>query len=157
MARQTRSRLDTHPLDHSTAATGDDVPDAARGSDFEGLPAILDPDVVLRADSGSVPHGGLRVLRGADAVAGWPDSTRPVPNQDDDVSARISRNDRRNSLERVSLSVPTCEFNSIHRVHESAGDQCCLTPRTEGRQSRPRRRPGESWPTFDVMMGESCR
>jgi RNA polymerase sigma factor (sigma-70 family) len=39
---------------------------AARGGDFEALVAVLHPDVVLRADTG----GGLRVVRGAEAVAG---------------------------------------------------------------------------------------
>ncbi|MBE1461974.1 RNA polymerase sigma-70 factor (ECF subfamily) [Kibdelosporangium phytohabitans] len=38
---------------------------AARGGDLDGLPAILDPDAVLRVDSGSV-----QVIRGAAAVAG---------------------------------------------------------------------------------------
>ncbi|TDB90462.1 sigma-70 family RNA polymerase sigma factor [Actinomadura sp. KC216] len=42
---------------------------AARGGDFDALLSLLDPDVVLRADGG-VLAGGLRVLRGADAVAG---------------------------------------------------------------------------------------
>lgn len=41
---------------------------AARGGDFEGLLAVLDPDVVLRADAGSIA-GMSRVVRGADAVA----------------------------------------------------------------------------------------
>jgi RNA polymerase sigma-70 factor (ECF subfamily) len=43
---------------------------AARGGDFEGLLAVLDPDVVIRADRG--PLGaptGPRVVRGAQAVA----------------------------------------------------------------------------------------
>ncbi len=39
---------------------------AARGGDFEALLAVLDPDVVLRADTG----GPLRVITGASAVAG---------------------------------------------------------------------------------------
>jgi hypothetical protein len=42
---------------------------AARGGDFEGLLAVLDPDVVLRADSGAVPVGATREVRGAAAVA----------------------------------------------------------------------------------------
>ncbi|MFW6722764.1 sigma-70 family RNA polymerase sigma factor [Streptomyces sp. MAR4 CNY-716] len=42
---------------------------AARGGDFEGLLSLLDPDVVLRADGGLLT-GGLRVIRGAGAVAG---------------------------------------------------------------------------------------
>src|SRR4051794_76690 len=39
---------------------------AARGGDFEDLLALLDPDVVLRADDGS---GALRIVQGARAVA----------------------------------------------------------------------------------------
>jgi RNA polymerase sigma-70 factor (ECF subfamily) len=42
---------------------------AARDGDFEGLLAVLDPDVVLRADMGPLA-GGLREVRGARAVAG---------------------------------------------------------------------------------------
>ncbi|MDI1465866.1 sigma-70 family RNA polymerase sigma factor [Catellatospora sp. KI3] len=40
---------------------------AARGGDFDGLLAVLDPDVVLRADYGAA--GGSRLVRGAHAVA----------------------------------------------------------------------------------------
>jgi RNA polymerase sigma-70 factor, ECF subfamily len=42
---------------------------AARGGDFEALLAVLDPDVVVRADRGAVPPGASRELRGARAVA----------------------------------------------------------------------------------------
>ncbi len=42
---------------------------AARGGDFEGLVAVLDPDVVLRADAGGRPRRPSEVVRGADAVA----------------------------------------------------------------------------------------
>jgi RNA polymerase sigma factor (sigma-70 family) len=42
--------------------------DAARGGDLEALIAVLDPDVVLRSDSGSLRPGVL--VRGADNVAG---------------------------------------------------------------------------------------
>jgi RNA polymerase sigma factor (sigma-70 family) len=42
---------------------------AARGGDFDALVAVLDPDVVLRADSGAVPAGASREIRGAAAVA----------------------------------------------------------------------------------------
>ena len=42
---------------------------AARGGDFEALLEVLDPDVVLRADSGAVALGASRVVRGAAAVA----------------------------------------------------------------------------------------
>jgi RNA polymerase sigma-70 factor, ECF subfamily len=41
---------------------------AARDGDFDRLVAVLDPDVVLRADLGAA--GGLRETRGAAAVAG---------------------------------------------------------------------------------------
>ena len=42
---------------------------AAREGDFEGLLAILDPDVVLRADGGAVAPGASRFVRGAANVA----------------------------------------------------------------------------------------
>ena len=44
---------------------------AARGGDFEALVRILDPDVVVRADAGSLtlPAGRGPVTRGAEAVA----------------------------------------------------------------------------------------
>jgi len=48
---------------------------AARGGDLEALVAVLDPDVVLRADvgaaaAGAMPAGASRLVRGARAVAG---------------------------------------------------------------------------------------
>jgi RNA polymerase sigma factor (sigma-70 family) len=42
---------------------------AARDGDFDALLAVLDPDVVLRADRGATPPGVSRVVRGARAVA----------------------------------------------------------------------------------------
>ena len=42
---------------------------AARNGDFDALVAMLDPDVVLRADLGPLPGGGSKVVRGAAAVA----------------------------------------------------------------------------------------
>ena len=42
---------------------------AARDGDFERLIAVLDPDIVLRADGGALA-GASRVVRGARAVAG---------------------------------------------------------------------------------------
>src|SRR6478609_3312953 len=42
---------------------------AAREGNFEGLLAVLDPDVVLRADHAAVRLGSLPEIRGADAVA----------------------------------------------------------------------------------------
>jgi RNA polymerase sigma factor (sigma-70 family) len=43
---------------------------AARGGDFDGLLALLDPDVVVRADRAAVQAGALGEVRGAAAVAG---------------------------------------------------------------------------------------
>src|SRR5947209_9277736 len=43
---------------------------AARGGDFDALVAVLDPDVVLRADTGAITAGGLTQIHGAAAVAG---------------------------------------------------------------------------------------
>jgi RNA polymerase sigma-70 factor (ECF subfamily) len=42
---------------------------AARDGNFEALVAVLDPDVVLHADSGSALPGAPREVRGAEAVA----------------------------------------------------------------------------------------
>ena len=42
---------------------------AARGGRFDGLLAVLDPDVVLWADRGAARPGALTVIRGAQAVA----------------------------------------------------------------------------------------
>ena len=42
---------------------------ASRGGDFAALLAVLDPDVVLRADRAAVQLGGVSELRGAEAVA----------------------------------------------------------------------------------------
>jgi len=42
---------------------------ASRDGDFDTLVAVLDPDVVLRADSGAVLSGRSREVRGARAVA----------------------------------------------------------------------------------------
>jgi RNA polymerase sigma factor (sigma-70 family) len=43
---------------------------AAHEGDFDRLVAVLDPDVVLRADLGPLPAGGWREVRGSEAVAG---------------------------------------------------------------------------------------
>jgi RNA polymerase sigma-70 factor (ECF subfamily) len=42
---------------------------AARNGDFEALVAVLDPEVVVRADWGGVPAGASRMVRGVRAVA----------------------------------------------------------------------------------------
>ena len=43
---------------------------AARGGDFDGLVAVLDPDVVLRSDFGGKRPAVPKVIHGAAAVAG---------------------------------------------------------------------------------------
>jgi RNA polymerase sigma-70 factor (ECF subfamily) len=43
---------------------------AAREGDFDALLAVLDPDVVVRADRGAAPRGASSEVRGAKAVAG---------------------------------------------------------------------------------------
>jgi len=43
---------------------------AARGGDLSALVAVLDPDVVLRADAAATPSGRPVTVRGAAAVAG---------------------------------------------------------------------------------------
>lgn len=42
---------------------------AARDGDFDALLAVLDPDVVVRADYGAAAPGAPREVRGAQAVA----------------------------------------------------------------------------------------
>ncbi|HEY9375380.1 sigma-70 family RNA polymerase sigma factor [Streptomyces sp.] len=42
---------------------------ASRAGDFEGLLAVLDPDVVLRADGGSLRAVATKLVRGPEAVA----------------------------------------------------------------------------------------
>jgi len=50
-------------------AVADAFNSASRDGDFEGLLAVLDPDVVLRADTGDGPLGPAFLIRGAAAVA----------------------------------------------------------------------------------------
>src|SRR5439155_6946982 len=42
---------------------------ASRGGDFAALPALLDPNVVVRADAAAVSAGASKEVRGAAAVA----------------------------------------------------------------------------------------
>jgi RNA polymerase sigma-70 factor (ECF subfamily) len=44
---------------------------AARGGDFAGLLAVLDPEVVMRTDAEGVRMGAAAEVRGADGVAGF--------------------------------------------------------------------------------------
>src|SRR5215217_3140072 len=77
-ARQLASRARRRVQGAATSADADltrqrEVVDAflaaARGGDFDALLAVLDPDVVLRADHGVMPAGASREVRGAPAVA----------------------------------------------------------------------------------------
>jgi RNA polymerase sigma-70 factor (ECF subfamily) len=89
LASRARHRLRTAPA-HPVATSADGGPTAAssagsaglarqwtvvdaflaasREGDFEGLLAILDPDIVLRADAGAGPFGPSGLTRGARAV-----------------------------------------------------------------------------------------
>jgi RNA polymerase sigma-70 factor (ECF subfamily) len=91
LASRARHRLRTAPA-HPGATSADDAPTAAasvgsddlarqwtvvrafvaasRKGDFEGLLAILDPDIVLRADAGKGPLGPSVLIRGAREVIG---------------------------------------------------------------------------------------
>jgi RNA polymerase sigma-70 factor (ECF subfamily) len=67
-----RVRGETAPLDADLTRQREVVDAflaAARGGDFARLLAVLDPDVVLRADSANLLPGGAREMRGATAIA----------------------------------------------------------------------------------------
>jgi RNA polymerase sigma factor (sigma-70 family) len=67
--RRVRAERTVPDADHETQReVVDAFLAAARDGDFDRLVAVLDPDVVLRADFG--PDGGSQELRGAAAVAG---------------------------------------------------------------------------------------
>jgi RNA polymerase sigma-70 factor (ECF subfamily) len=70
-ARRRVQGADKHPdVDISSQKTIIDAfLDASRKGDFEGLLAVLDPDVVVLADNAAARLGGSRELRGAQAVA----------------------------------------------------------------------------------------
>jgi RNA polymerase sigma factor (sigma-70 family) len=74
LASRARRRVQGEPaVPDADLATQREVLDAflaaAREGDFGALLAVLDPDVVLRADSGAVPIGASTVVRGAANVA----------------------------------------------------------------------------------------
>jgi RNA polymerase sigma-70 factor (ECF subfamily) len=73
LASRARRRVRGAPAPDADLARQRQVVDAfraaSRDGDFEGLLAVLHPDVVLRADRGAVPAGASRVVRGARAVA----------------------------------------------------------------------------------------
>jgi RNA polymerase sigma factor (sigma-70 family) len=75
LASRARRRVQREaPASDADLATQRTVVDAflaaSRAGDFDALVALLDPDVVLRADRGPVPAGVPREIRGADTVAG---------------------------------------------------------------------------------------
>jgi RNA polymerase sigma-70 factor (ECF subfamily) len=71
--RKVQGTADTEPAGHADAARRRAIVDAflaaSRGGDFAGLLALLDPQVVLRADTAGVKVGAAALVRGADAVA----------------------------------------------------------------------------------------
>ena len=52
---------------------------ALRGGDFDALVAVLDPDVVIRADRTAAPADGSREVRGARTWAKGRSPTRGLP------------------------------------------------------------------------------
>jgi Sigma-70, region 4 len=73
LASRARRRVQgEHPLPDADLDAQREVVDAflaaSRGGDFEALVAVLDPDVVLRADMGPLA-GGMQEVRGAETVA----------------------------------------------------------------------------------------
>jgi RNA polymerase sigma factor (sigma-70 family) len=70
-ARRRVQGADKHPdIDITSQQTiVDAFLTAARNGDFEGLLAVLDPDVVVLADDAAARLGGSREVRGAQAVA----------------------------------------------------------------------------------------
>ncbi|MEV4601669.1 sigma-70 family RNA polymerase sigma factor [Amycolatopsis sp. NPDC049253] len=72
LASRARRRVRGAALPDADVAAQREVIDAflaaSRSGDFDALLAVLDPDVVLRADTGVA--GGSRLIRGAAAVAG---------------------------------------------------------------------------------------
>jgi len=73
LASRARRRLSTTPTPEADLAEQWELVDAflaaARDGNFDRLLAVLDPDVVLRADGGATGLGGSRVVHGAHAVA----------------------------------------------------------------------------------------
>src|SRR4051794_1825586 len=71
--RKVQGTAAAEPAGHGDAARRRAVVDAflaaSRGGDFAGLLALLDPQVVLRADTAGVKVGAAALVRGADAVA----------------------------------------------------------------------------------------
>jgi RNA polymerase sigma-70 factor (ECF subfamily) len=73
LASRARRRVQGAAVPDADLALQQEVVDAfmaaAREGDFDALVAVLDPEVVLRADAGAPPAGMSREVRGAEAVA----------------------------------------------------------------------------------------
>jgi RNA polymerase sigma-70 factor (ECF subfamily) len=73
LASRARRRVQAAPTPDADVGAQREVVDAflaaAREGDFDGLVAVLDPDVVIRADRGPVPARVPREVHGAEAVA----------------------------------------------------------------------------------------
>src|SRR3954454_880609 len=73
LASRARRRVQGAPVPDGDVSRQREVVDAffaaARGGDFAGLVAVLDPDVVVRTDGGSRRHALTSVARGAETVA----------------------------------------------------------------------------------------
>jgi DNA-directed RNA polymerase specialized sigma24 family protein len=72
LASRARRRVQAAPKREDAAAERkvvDAFLAAARGGDFEGLLAVLDPHVVMRGDATAIKMGGPRQLSGSAAVA----------------------------------------------------------------------------------------
>lgn len=74
MASRARRRVQNAPTPDGDFTRQREVVDAflaaARDGDFDGLLAVLDPDVLLRADAGAQAVDASKVVRGARTVAG---------------------------------------------------------------------------------------
>ncbi|MDI9978340.1 sigma-70 family RNA polymerase sigma factor [Rhodococcus sp. IEGM 1307] len=74
LASRARRRLQGAPVPDTDPVRQRAVVDAflaaARSGDFDALVAVLDPDVVLRADTGALPAGASTMVRGSETVAG---------------------------------------------------------------------------------------
>ncbi|GAF43995.1 sigma-70 family RNA polymerase sigma factor [Rhodococcus wratislaviensis] len=74
LASRARRRLQGAPVPDTDPVRQRAVVDAflaaARSGDFDALVAVLDPDVVLRADTGALPVGASTTVRGSETVAG---------------------------------------------------------------------------------------
>jgi RNA polymerase sigma-70 factor (ECF subfamily) len=73
LASRARRRVQGAPVPDGDVSRQREVVDAffaaARGGDFDGLVAVLDPDVVVRTDGGARRHALTSVARGAETVA----------------------------------------------------------------------------------------